>query len=323
MTSTAPHPRRSMMRRDGRARMLAVVVLAGALALVTGCSQPSDPGSTSAPPSPSAIVHGGDPVPLDDAQLAASGPFDEVSANGLALRWLEPGASIAVVVGGSGGGGECIPQPHPAELDPSEPSIVVHFDPPNPEVMCTRDFVLHGWQLDLAQPIDANGIVPVQFVNLQGDDDVVELRLGPDDTLTSSADPQPSAIPDSGTVPDPTPIPSEQLPEGLLADASSDSVQVRWVEPGRSLAVMLAAPGTATCVPQPVGAAPTGPASIEVTFEPAERTTCDGDAMVHGWRITLPAAVSSTLPVEVTVRGAAAGAPVEVTLERGDVLELP
>lgn len=322
MTSTAqpPLPPRALFTR--RSRMLAVVALAGAAALVTACSQSSDPGSTTAPPSPPAAVSGADPVPLDAAQLAASGLFDEVSANGVALRWLEPGASIAVVVGGSGAGGECIPQPHPAELDPSAPSITVHFDPPNPEVMCTRDFVLHGWQLDLAQPIDADGVVPVQFVNLQGNDDVMDLRLGPDDLLASdSADPQPSEIPDTDAVPAPMPIPTEELPEELLADAPSDSVQVRWVEPGRSLAVMLLASSTPTCVPQPVGAAPTGPGSIEVTFEPAESTSCDGDANVYGWQITLPAAVSATLPVEVTVRGAVEQS-VDVTLEPGDVLEL-
>lgn len=322
MTSTAPHPRLGGIRRAGRARMLAVVALAGAAALVTGCSQPSAPGSTMAPSSPSAAVPGAEPVPLDAAQLAASGLFEEVSANGAVLRWLEPGASIAVVVGGSGGGGECIPQPHAAELDAAAPSITVRFDPPNPEAMCTRDFVLHGWRLDLAQPIDADSVVAVQLVNLQGTDDVAELRLGPDDTLTGTADPQPSEIADSGTAPAPVPIPSEQLPEGVLADAASDPVEVRWVEPGRSLAVMLAASSAPTCVPQPVGAAPTGPGSIEVTFEPAESASCDGEGMVYGWRITLPAAVSATLPVEVTVRGAVAEA-VRTTLERGDVLELP
>ena len=137
------------------------------------------------------------------------------------------------------------------------------------------------------------------------------------------ADPQPSAIPDSGTVPPPTPIPSEQLPEGVLADAASDPVQVWWIEPGRSLAVMLTAPSPSSCAPQPVGAAPTGPGSIEVTFEPAQSTTCNGNATVYGWHITLPAAVSSTLPVEVTVRGAVEGAPIAATLERSDVLDLP
>ncbi len=303
--------------------MLVVAALAGAAALITGCSGPSGPGSTSAPPTPSGTVSGADPVPLDETQLAAAGLFDEVSANGVALRWLEPGASIAVVVGGSGGGGECIPQPHPAELDPSGPSIAVHFDPPNPEAMCTRDFVLHGWQLDLAQPIDADSVVPVQLVNVQGSDDVMDVQLGPDDSLANpTADPQPSQIPDAGTVPGPEPIPVEQLPEGVLADAASDAVQVRWLEPGRSLAVLLAASGTTECLPQPVGAAPTGPGRIEVTFAPAANATCDGDATVHGWRITLPAAVSATLPVEVTVRGAVERS-VQVTLERGDVLELP
>ncbi|WP_347754258.1 hypothetical protein [Agrococcus sp. ProA11] len=321
--SITQHPRRSAPRHAGRSRMLAVVALAGVAALVAACSQPIGPGSTTAPPSPSTTMAGAAPVALDASELAASGLFDEVSANGAALRWVEPGASIAVIVGGSGGGGECIPQPHPAELDLGTPSIAVHFDPPNPEVMCTADFVLHGWQLDLAQPIDAGNVVPVQFVNLRGTDDVVDLRLGPDDTLLSpGADPQPSEIPDSGTVPEPEPIPTEQLPEEALAAANSNLLEVRWVEPGRSLAVLLAASGTTDCVPQPVGAAPTGPGTIEVTFERAASASCDGEATVHGWRVTLPAAVTATLPVEVTVRGALEGS-VEVTLEPEDVLELP
>lgn len=323
MTSTARHLRLTPARLAARSRMLAVVALAGAATLLAGCSQPSDPASTTAPPSPSTTATGADPVTLDEAQLSESGLFDEVSANGAALRWLEPGESIAVVVGGSGGGGECIPQPHPAELEPSAPSITVHFDPPNPEVACTRDFVLHGWRLDLAQPIDADGIVPVQFMNLQGTDDVMDLRLGPDDTLLSGpADPQPSEIPDSGAVPAPTPIPSAQLPDAALLAADDSPLTVHWIEPGRSLAVLLAGSGTTACVPQPVGAAPTGPGSIEVTFEPAESDACNGEAVVYGWQVTLPAAVSATLPVEVTVRGAVEGS-VEVTLEPDDVLELP
>ena len=62
--------------------------------------------------------------PADDG-LQAEGLFDEVSSEGYAVRWLEPGESIAVVIGGSGGGGACIPQPHAAELGAVGAAVVV------------------------------------------------------------------------------------------------------------------------------------------------------------------------------------------------------
>lgn len=297
--------------------MLVAIALAGSAALLAGCGVESDPGN---PPVPSTIP-GAEPVPLDDAVLAASGLFEGMSESAMEVRWASPGESVAVIVGGSGSGGECIPQPHTAELDPDVPEIIVRYDPPNPETMCTMDYRLHGWELALAEPVDASGIVPVQLVDADSGA-IMHMELGPDDLLVSeTADPQPSVIPDTGEAPAPEPIPAAQLPDPATVAAAAQQLQVHWIEPGASLAVVLAGSGTEACVPQPIGAVSTGPGSIEVTFEPAAGTTCTDDLVIHGWRISLPEAVSATLPVDVRVTGASdAGTSVDLTLEPDDVL---
>lgn len=303
--------------------MLAVVALAGAAALTVGCAA-LGPGAPSDPGSPPVAITGADPVPIEDGRLQADGLFDEVSEQGVAVRWAVPGESIAVFVGGSGSGGGCIPQPHAAGLEPDAPSVVVRFDPPEPELMCTMDFRLHGWELGLAEPIDAGAAVPVRIVNLQGDDAAVDLELAPDAVLPDAggtADPQPSEIPGSGEAPAPTPIPAEQLPDaGIL---SADQVAVRWIEPGRTLAVLTGGSGIEACVPQPTGATATGPGMLEIAFAPATATTCTDDLVLYGWQVTLPEAVSATLPVEVALDGAtASGTPESVTVAPEDVIEL-
>jgi hypothetical protein len=319
MLASSRRPARASTTGTGR-RMLAAVALAGAATLLVACA--TDPGS--APTSPPFAVPGADPAPIDDAVLAASGLFEGLSEDAVEVRWMEPGESIAVVLGGSGAGGECIAQPHAAGLDTTDDSIVVRFDPPNPEAMCTMDFRLHGWELALAEPIDASRTVPVRLVNMSGAEETVELELGPDDLLVpETADPQPSEIPDAGATPAPEPIPAAQLPRSATALPTAQQLQVQWLEPGVSLAVLLAGSGTEACVPQPIGAKSTGPGSVEVAFEPATGTSCTDDLVVYGWRIALPEAVSATLPVDVRVTGASdAGAFVDLTLEPGDVLEL-
>ncbi|HET8867100.1 MAG TPA: hypothetical protein VFM87_02105, partial [Agrococcus sp.] len=187
---------------------------------------------------------------------------------------------------------------------------------------------LHGWELALAEPIDADRPVPVRLVNLGGDDETTEVTLAPDDVLETgaTADPQPSEVPDSGSAPEPEPIPAEQLPDVMsLIDPQEDpAVAVRWLEPGVSLAVMLGGSGSAACVPQPIGATSTGPGTVEVAFQyPSGDVSCTADFRLYGWRVTLPEAISATLPVEVTVTGAAAeGATGTFTVEPEDVLEL-
>lgn len=314
-------------RVAARSRMLAAVALAGAAALLAGCAV-AGPGASQPPSDPPPAITGGEPLPLDEALLQSAGLFDAVADAGQVVRWLEPGESIAVIIGGSGAGGECIPQPHAAGLEPNAPSIVVRFDPPNPEVMCTMDFRLHGWELTLPQPIDADQPVPVRLANLQGDDGIVELELGPDDVLTAepggSADPQPSEIPGVSDAPDPEAIPDAQLPEltAVIDPAQEPAVAVRWIEPGVSLAVMLGGSGSEACVPQPVGAVSTGPGTIDVAFEaPSGDRDCSADLRLYGWRFMLAEAVSATLPVEVTVSGV--GGTAQVTVGPDDVLDAP
>lgn len=313
----------TIARTTRRSRMLAVVALAGAAALVAGCtSGGTDPGATTTP----GVTPGAEPVPLDDTRLPGLDIFDGSEESAIAVRWATPGESLAIIVGGSGAGGECIPQPQGAGLDPSGPTVTVRFDPPNPEAMCTMDFRLHGWELVLPEPIDPSAVVPVELVNTSGAEETIEVELGPDDLLDAgaTADPQPSEIPDAGETPAPEPIPAAQLPDAATVMGAAEEVQVHWIDRGSSLAVVLTGSGTAACVPQPVDAVSTGPGTIEVAFEPAAGTTCTDDLVFYGWRITLPEAVSATLPVQVRVTGASDAGPfVDLTLEPDEVLELP
>ncbi|MCH1883852.1 hypothetical protein [Agrococcus sp. ARC_14] len=308
-------------------RMLAAVVLVGAAALVTGCAiQQNTPGAPSEPISPPVAIVGDDPVSIDDARLETSGLMDEVSEQGVAVRWAVPGESIAVFVGGSGSGGGCIPQPHAAGLERNAPSIVVRFDPTDPDLMCTMDFRVHGWELGLAEAVDGAQPVRVRLVNLQGDDAALDLQLGPDDLLDEPADPQPSEIPDAGEAPAPTAIPAAQLPDDPGLDPMQDpAVAVRWIDPGVSLAVLLGGSGSEQCVPQPIGATSTGPGLVELAFESTTADVdCSADFRTYGWRVTLPEAISATMPVSVTITGAGSdGASATVTVQPDDVLELP
>lgn len=313
--------RRGPRRRGttGR-RMLVAVALAGATALLAGCGTADAPGA-STPSAPATA--GADPVPLDDALLQAAGLLEGLGEQAIDVRWIEPGSSIAVVVGGSGSGGECIPQPRAASLE--DDAVVVPFDPPNPDVVCTMDFRLHGWELALPAAVDASGTVPVRLVDTAGAGETIAVELGPDDLLepAPTADAQPSLVPGEPVDATPEPIPPARLPDVATAvDATQDPpVAVHWLEPGTALAVLLAGSGSESCVPQPIGARSTGPGSIEVTFEPiAERVDCSADLALHGWRLPLPEAVPATLDVRVTITGL--GDDVERTLARDDVLEL-
>lgn len=313
--------------------MLAVVALAGSAALLAACASPGTAPSTAPPQPSSAGTAGAAPVELDDEQLQAEGLFDEVSDEGYAVRWVEVGASVAVVIGGSGGGGGCIPQPHAAEQ--GDTGVVVRFDPPDPAIACTADFRLHGWELELASPVDPNEALSVQLENLRGEDETTEVELGPDDILVGgpTADPQPSVI--DGTPPEgagaPVEIPQADLPEADLELLRADPpVRVHWIEPGNELAVVLGGSGTAACVPTPTGARVTGPASIEVSFDPAPGGDCSADGQVYGWRFVLADPVATTMGVEVTVTGASStgtgtgtGTPSVFTLAADDVLALP
>ncbi len=314
-------------------RMLAVVALAGSAALLAACASPGTAPST-APPQPSGTgVAGAAPAPLAEALLQAEGLFDEVSDEGYAVRWLEPGTSIAVVIGGSGGGGGCIPQPHAAELDASSQRVVVRFDPPDPAMMCTADFRLHGWELALASEVDASESLTVELVDLRGDGESTDVEIGPDDLLATgpTADPQPSLIPTPPEdVPAPTAIPAEQLPslmdaEPGLVRTEDPEVGVRWIEPGVRLAVLRYGSGAPHCSPTPVAARSTGVGMVEVVFEfaPDDRD-CSADGMLRGWAFTLPERVPATLPVEVTVTGASpTGATAVLTLQPDDLLDIP
>ncbi|MGC5077893.1 hypothetical protein [Agrococcus sp. DT81.2] len=314
------------VRPTGRSRrMLAAVALTGAAALLAACSAPGA-APTTAPPQPSSTSAAGDaPVEITDERLQAEGLFEAVSDDGYAVRWVEVGASVAVVIGGSGGGGGCIPQPHAAELDEATEAVVVRFDPPDPAVMCTADFTLHGWELALPSEVDPNATLQVQLVNLRGDDETTEVEIGPDDIFVSgpTADPQPSLIPDpptEGTGAAPTPIPDAQLPE---PDPMVQDAYVRWIEPGRRLAVLLGGSGATQCVPTPIAAKNSGIAAIEVAFEfPSGDMDCSADYRLYGWAFELEEPVSATLPVEVTVTGtAAADSSIVLTLAPEDVLE--
>lgn len=305
-------------------RMLAAVALVGSAALLAACASPGA-APTTAPPQPSATgTAGAPPVEITDERLQDEGLFEGVSGGGWAVSWVEVGASIAVVIGGSSGGGGCIPQPHAAELDPAG-AVVVRFDPPDPAMACTADFRLHGWELELPSPVDPNATLHVQLVNLRGEGETTELEIGPDDILESgpTADPQPSLIPDpptAGAGATPTPIPEAQLPE---PDVTVQDASARWIEPGRRLAVLLGGSGTTACVPTPIAAKSAGLAGIEVAFEfPSGDMDCSADYHQYGWEFELEEPVSATLPVQVTVTGAtAADSSIVLTLAPEDVLE--
>ncbi len=322
------HSRFATSRRPvatGR-RMLVAAALVGAAALLAGCATAGGPGATpptSAPSQPSAPPAGSDPVPLDESQLQDAGLLDGLGAQGIDVRWLQPGASIAVLVGGSGSGGDCIPQPHAARLEGD--AIVVRFDAPAPDVACTMDFRLHGWELALPASLDAAEPVSVQLVDAAGDDETTEVELGPDRLLSTdpTADPQPSLVPGAPVDAAPAPIPAHRLPDVSSAvDATQDPpVAVHWLEPGTTLAVLLAGSGTEACVPQPIAARSTGPGTIEIAFERLdEPVDCSADLALHGWRLPLAEAVSATLDVQVTITGL--GDDAELVLAPTDVLEL-
>ncbi|WP_072312936.1 hypothetical protein [Agrococcus sp. Marseille-P2731] len=332
--SRLPLRRASLSATSPRSRMLAALALVGAAALTVGCaSQLAAPGAPT-PSESTARAIGAEPVPIETTQLEAMGFFEEVSERGYAVRWAadpetgEYGESIVVVLGGSGGGGSCIPQPQAALLDGgSAPSIVVPFDPIDPEMMCTMDFRLHGWELALPEALDIEATVPVTLVGMQGEDAETELELTASDLFVpgGGADPQPSEVDEAPQAAVPaTPFDAARLPQAQSVVEGATALDVWWIEPGSSIAVVMSGSGTEACVPQPVGAAAAGPGAIEVAFAPAVGDTCTDDLVAYGWQLDLPSAISATLPVQVTVTGTSdAGPAVERTLEPGDVLELP
>ncbi|MEV7527729.1 hypothetical protein [Agrococcus sediminis] len=319
------------MRRGRPARALAAAALIGVAALLAACTaQPAAPsGSPSAPDAPPSAT-GAAPVPIEDDRLNDSYLFDRVSSEGVVVAWAEPGETLAVIIGGSGGGGGCIPQPQPLELDEAEPAATIRFDPPDPAMMCTADFRLHGWELALPSAIELDRVLQVSLVNLQGNDEVLELQVGPDDRLESgpTADPQPSLIPGSGEAANPAPIADDEMPalDALPTAGGSVPVQAAWVEPGRTLAVFLTSSGSTACVPEPVAAESRGPGTIAVEFrfpEVGEDTACTADAVPYGWIFTLPEQVPAGLGVEVTVTGVSPdGGDAVVELSQEDVVEL-
>lgn len=315
------------MRRSARARTLAAVALTGAAALLTACSG-GTPGQSAAPSAPTgdSVDAGAAPVAIEPELLANDALFERVSADGVAVLWSEPGESLAVVTGGSGGGGGCIPQPNPAELDGE--AVTIAFDPPDPAMMCTADFALHGWTLGLPEPVDATAPLDVQLTDLQGEGETREVRVSPDDVLTAPADPQPSLIDDAPGATAPTPIPAEQLPplDTVIPPGTLPQVAVQWLEPGASLAVMTVGSMVAPdCNATPIGATVTGPGSIEVAFaQPEGDMDCPADGGLYGWEFPLPEQVPAALGVEVTVTGASHdGREAVIALAPEDVLELP
>lgn len=321
----------SRMRRGRPARALAAAALTGVAALLAACTaQPAAPsGSPSAPDAPPSAT-GTAPVPIEDDRLNDSYLFDRVSSEGVVVAWAEPGETLAVIIGGSGGGGGCIPQPQPLELDEAEPAATIRFDPPDPAMMCTADFRLHGWELALPSAIELDRVLQVSLVNLQGNDEVLELQVGPDDRLESgpTADPQPSLIPGSPP-PDagePTPIPEAQLPafDEVLTEGTNPAVAVRWVEPGSTLAVLLLGSGMEECTASPVAARATGTGALEVQFEqPTHDGDCSADGRLYGWTFELAEQMPAALGVEVTVSGLSAdGEDAVVQLAQDDTIEL-
>lgn len=311
--------------RTGRAgRFAALGALTATAALLAGCA--SGPGAPSQPTSPPVAIAGADPVPLGDALLRSAGLDERVSADGIAVLWLEPGHSLAVVLGGSGAGGACIPQPGPAALDEPGASVVIRFEPPDPETMCTMDYVLHGWELALPSSADPERMRTVRLANAAGDDAVEERTIGPADVLVASADPAPSESPSEPVIVEPTAIDPAALPpvEEAVDPMQDPPIAVHWIEPGRSLAVLLGASGTESCVPVPVVADVTGPGTVEVRFEPARAGECTADLRLYGWRFVLAEPMSATMPVEVSVAGVrAAGDAVTIPLPPDDVIQVP
>ena len=293
------------MRPGARAGVVAVA-LAAAAAMLSACATtgPAESADPTAPAAPAAA-----PVPLAPEQLQSPGLFERVSAERAVVLWATPGESLAVVIGGSGGGGDCIPQPQAARLE--RDTVTVAFDPPDPAVMCTADFTLHGWELALPEGADAGAeTLEVDLHDLNGDGGTTTVTVGPDDLLVSpTADPQPSIVPGEPPAGSamPTPIPESQLPplDEAVPPGTLPQVAVRWIQPGSSLAVMVVGSYVAPdCNATPVGAWSTGPGTIEVAFDyPDGDRDCPADGYLYGWSFTLPEPVSVTAGVEVTVTG--------------------
>lgn len=310
------------MRRGTRARALGAVALTAVAALLAACSSAA-PGQSDAPSAPSTSA-GDAPVAIEPEMLASDGLFERVSADGVAVLWAEPGESLAVVIGGSGGGGGCIPQPHAADV--VDGVVTIAFDPPDPAMMCTADFTLHGWTLGLPEPVEAEQPLDVRLTDVQ--EQPLDVQVSPDDVLTAPADPQPSLIDDEPGATAPTPIPDEQLPaiDTVIPPGTLPQVAVKWLEPGASLAVMTVGSVVApVCNATPVGATVTGPGSIEVAFAPPEgEMDCPADGGLYGWEFPLPERVPAALGVEVTVTGTMHdGSEAVIALAPEDVLELP
>lgn len=164
---------------------LAVVAAAG-LALTAACSSTTSPGASGEPtdepassttPSPidSAPPAAGDPTPIpdDDPRLSEAMGSPTLPV----VEWAEAGTTLTVMLGGSGSSA-CVPTPVGATVE-GDTAITVEFVPPSGEPVCTADFRIYGWEIPVAEGVDATQTVEVTVRGLQEDAEPTVVQVAP------------------------------------------------------------------------------------------------------------------------------------------------
>ncbi|SDS37622.1 hypothetical protein [Agrococcus carbonis] len=144
----------------------------------------ADPGQATADPQPSEVPPAGpmpEPSALPETLLPDVSIVDPREDPAVAVRWLEPGVSLAVLLGGSGVEA-CVPQPIGA-TSPGPGAIHVAFEYPTGDRDCSADLHLYGWELPLAEPVSATMPVEVTITGAGADGAAATVTLEPGDVL--------------------------------------------------------------------------------------------------------------------------------------------
>ena len=175
-----------MLRRT-RSTLITLAAPALVLAGLAGCTPTppadSDPPAPSEPapsaPAPSATAPTGGSLEIDemDDDRLALIDLDAVAAGDALVLWVERGDEVGIVLGGSGSAA-CVPQPVSATMTGATTLAVEFESNDDPNLMCTADFRLWGWEID----IDDLGDDATLTVEVTGVGDApITVELGPDD----------------------------------------------------------------------------------------------------------------------------------------------
>jgi hypothetical protein len=100
------------------------------------------------------------------------------------VQWIDPGVSLAVMVGGSGVEA-CVPQPTGARST-GPGTIEVDFGPLMHQGDCSADLHVYGWEVPLGERVPVNPSVEVTVIGAEGDGTAATVSLSPDDVLATS-----------------------------------------------------------------------------------------------------------------------------------------